>query len=398
MTAGFTEEFHNKISPYSLLIKDSKLEEEYQEQRIGDLSVYRLMLIIAGVLYYSFVIVDYHLFNSLLWDFLKIRLFIVSPFMSAFFFSTYWKKYVKYSAPINMAAAAVFGSGIVLMAIVGKEHPDISRCFAGLVPYFMAIYVFMHMKYLQKVLLGNLLLFTYTLVEYFILKTPTELVIANFFYMSASNFVGMFVAYLLEYYGRKEFFLREKIQELAHKDAMTELKNRHYFDEVCRIEMEDFVKVPKHLGIIERRSRDEKNLFYGILMMDIDYFKKINDNYGHQAGDDILKRFAQILKENTRSTDYIIRWGGEEFLVILRETKKEYIAEYAEKIRSLVEQEKFRIPNRKTVSATVSIGYVGVPHLKLTAEADTYIKYADMALYRAKQKGRNRTEASNLLT
>ncbi len=125
---------------------------------------------------------------------------------------------------------------------------------------------------------------------------------------------------------------------------------------------------------------------YSVLFMDIDFFKGINDKYGHDCGDLVLRRFAETVKATLRSTDSFSRWGGEEFIALLPETPSQYLLDIGEKIRLAVENMEFDYMNQK-VLIRVSIGaatYDGKDDIDVT------INNADKKLYQAKQEGRNR--------
>lgn len=129
--------------------------------------------------------------------------------------------------------------------------------------------------------------------------------------------------------------------------------------------------------------------FFSLLMIDIDHFKKVNDNYGHQTGDAVLKEVAKILKYQTREIDMVARYGGEEMAVILPEASAEGALRAAEKIRATVERHTFS----GGLNLTVSIGAATATE-KGPADKESLIKQADSALYRAKEEGRNRVVAA----
>jgi diguanylate cyclase (GGDEF)-like protein len=164
--------------------------------------------------------------------------------------------------------------------------------------------------------------------------------------------------------------------ELLHnqsiKDALTNLFNRRHLENI----------LPMLIATAQRRN--EKVAF---LMIDMDYFKKVNDTYGHKAGDTVLKTLSHILINNVRKSDIVIRYGGEEFLIILQNIKdKQDALNIAEKIRKSVENNKFQL-EIETIQKTISIGISIYPeHCKQGWEC---IKYADIALYKAKDNGRN---------
>jgi len=162
------------------------------------------------------------------------------------------------------------------------------------------------------------------------------------------------------------------LEQSARTDPLTKLYNRKYLEE----------QIPK---ITAQASRT--GTCFGILMLDIDHFKMVNDTYGHDVGDQAIKIVAQTLVENTRSSDIVVRFGGEEFIVLLHNCDKEYIFDVAEKIRkAFLEKE---IPaGDTTISKTVSIGAAMFP--KDSNNIDICIKNADLALYEAKNTGRNK--------
>ncbi len=138
---------------------------------------------------------------------------------------------------------------------------------------------------------------------------------------------------------------------------------------------------------VERASRYDRPL--SVAFVDIDHFKVVNDTYGHGAGDIVLRGVAQALAANLRASDLLGRYGGEEFMLILAETSVEEGAVLAEKLRSLVERERFAIDGKQSLSVTISIGIVGGFGEQLRMEA--LVRDADAAMYSAKSLGRNQT-------
>ena len=123
-------------------------------------------------------------------------------------------------------------------------------------------------------------------------------------------------------------------------------------------------------------------------MIDVDYFKKVNDTLGHDAGDEVLKELSKVLKNSVRDSDFVVRFGGEEFIIILQNVKNEEgIIKVAEKIRESFANTKIAVSG-KTLTKTISIGVSIFP--KDTKKIWEAIKYADLALYEAKHTGRNR--------
>jgi diguanylate cyclase (GGDEF)-like protein len=127
-----------------------------------------------------------------------------------------------------------------------------------------------------------------------------------------------------------------------------------------------------------------------LLLLDIDHFKRYNDNFGHLEGDKVLVKISQLIKSCLRKLDTAYRYGGEEFTVILPETSCEEAVLVAERIRNTVQNLNFEPENGKTLSITISIG---VTQYAAEEQLSTFIQRADRAMYLSKQNGRNRATA-----
>ncbi|WP_282410709.1 sensor domain-containing diguanylate cyclase [Pseudomonas sp. PS02303] len=163
-----------------------------------------------------------------------------------------------------------------------------------------------------------------------------------------------------------------KIQAQSTLDSLTELPNRRGFDLLAAQAMLEARREPKPLTA---------------MLLDLDHFKALNDTYGHLAGDQVLIGFARDLESCLRHSDIVCRWGGEEFIVLLKDTDGETGLMIAEKIRQHVEQQRYAYDG-KELQLTVSIG---LTTLQVDETLHTLLSRADHAMYRAKQAGRNRT-------
>ncbi len=174
--------------------------------------------------------------------------------------------------------------------------------------------------------------------------------------------------------------LRESLQEsvtMAVTDPLTGLNNRRH--------------LTSHLGSLMDHSADGKADLC-LLILDIDHFKQVNDKYGHDAGDEVLKEFSQRLKKAVRGIDLVCRYGGEDFVVLMPDTDENVAFRVAERIRTTVAMEPFAIHRgSKTINVTVSIGMAMLT--SAMSSPGELLKSADMALYRAKNEGRNRVIA-----
>ncbi len=167
--------------------------------------------------------------------------------------------------------------------------------------------------------------------------------------------------------------LQNEIAKLATTDGLTGLNNHRMFQD--RLSEE-----------IQRAERYKSKLF--LLLIDIDHFKRFNDTYGHQTGDDVLRTMAQIIKGSIRKVDFAARYGGEEFVLILPETDCGHTFTVAERIRKAVMDYPFKLKDGTKAGLTVSIGVACFP--EDSAEKEDLIRKADTALYFAKGLGRNK--------
>ena len=184
------------------------------------------------------------------------------------------------------------------------------------------------------------------------------------------------------------------LKEAVMKDPLTGLMNRRFLFEVEERKIKRFIEsrdLKMHLR--DNRGTIEKNdIVCGLIMMDIDHFKRVNDLYGHDAGDMVLKGVAEIMQDSVRADDILIRWGGEEFLIVLKSIPIRKILEVAKKIRKAIEKHPFEMHGGTTVWITVSMGVIFLPFFAQEPKLMTFeniITLADTALYHSKKCGRD---------
>ncbi len=207
------------------------------------------------------------------------------------------------------------------------------------------------------------------------------------------GFANQDLARALEEEHRQIEHLNHRLRDLSLRDELTGLRNRRFIHEVVDPETELYAATLS-LRASGRDRRDRMAIkYYGVYLLDVDHFKEINDRHGHDAGDAYLRHLGGLLGDLVRGDDIVARWGGEEFLVVLRETHLEFIPEFALRLLERVAESPFTLPDGAEVSRTVSVGCVAFP-MDGTHAADTHfgdtVTLADRALYLAKRSGRNR--------
>ncbi len=167
---------------------------------------------------------------------------------------------------------------------------------------------------------------------------------------------------------------QEELKRLASTDPLTGLYNRRHFSDVGK----DMLEVAKRYG---------RKL--SLIILDIDRFKRINDEYGHDAGDEVIKALADLMKNSVRSSDIVCRFGGEEFVILMPEISLEEAMSFAERLRKDVERVRVKLGDGGELHFTISIGVTEV-NVSSENNLEPAIKRADNALYEAKRGGRNR--------
>jgi two-component system cell cycle response regulator len=172
--------------------------------------------------------------------------------------------------------------------------------------------------------------------------------------------------------GNIESAYHDEIYRLTTVDGLTQVFNRRYFEETVEREISRCHRYGRQLALV---------------MVDIDHFKQINDNFGHLAGDHVLKHVASAIKTRIRREDILSRYGGEEFALLLPEIDVKGAVALAEKVRKLIEKQKFEF-DKQQIPVTISAGVAGLA--TPTYEASDLVRAADTQLYAAKSEGRNK--------
>lgn len=183
-----------------------------------------------------------------------------------------------------------------------------------------------------------------------------------------------------------------ELKELSLVDPLTSLRNRRYLFDIVMPEIEAFARKywPGKSGLNRRNIETQRG--YGILLVDLDHFKQVNDNYGHDSGDMVLAQFANKLKEKVRHDDVVARFGGEEFIIILKMIDEISVANTARILCNYIQASTFTVTDNRTIRLTCSIGLIFYPFLECDDPKITFtqlISLTDRAMYYAKNHGRN---------
>ncbi|MBT6489383.1 MAG: diguanylate cyclase, partial [Deltaproteobacteria bacterium] len=181
-------------------------------------------------------------------------------------------------------------------------------------------------------------------------------------------------SFILKYIssGNAEAIFHETIYNMTITDGLTEVANRRKLEEFLERELAGAIRHKRPLSVA---------------VIDADHFKAVNDNFGHIAGDYVLRRLAHVIQGVIRKDELLARYGGEEFVIVMPESTLQQASVLAEKVRKLIEETKFHFEEH-TIPVTVSVGVAN--HYSKLQDVDAFIKAADEALYRAKETGRNR--------
>ncbi len=285
--------------------------------------------------------------------------------------------YLLYIAPIYAAI------GSILLVDAG-----ITYYYADVYMIILWVSILSGFTFYESIIVNIILVSSYIFLMFFNNFFKFEIFLTHIFYIIVAVSFGLLSAFIIGLYRREHFESQEilkkskreleetqkKLQEQVNRDPMTNLYNRRYFDEVSK-------------KLINITKREKAHL--SIIVIDIDKFKDINDQFGHKNGDDVIKLLSIILMHKTRTGDIVIRFGGEEFVVILPFTDKEGALKIAEKIRKYAEQNTITIDKNKYLKFTIS---AGVSYFDNANDESIYesLDRADKALYVAKKNGRNK--------
>ena len=320
----------------------------------------RMLMIVATLAYFSFFITDCGIFGRFAYESVVSRAIMIVPLGIFLYMCKHVHDYK------TMVIATYFLTHAIIWCTDWSTYLLPDRGFAGegmivmnlifvcagfCAPYKYAIIG--HSAFLVDIVIANLFINYDDVTMMLMFNAPCVIGICIMHYYMEKTYLDHYI-------------VNEKLESLVVHDQLTGVYNRNKFKKITDVETEEFV-VSAELPI-------------SVIMLDLDYFKKINDKYGHEAGDIVLKHAADTIRKSVRSSDYVVRWGGEEFVVILTGCNMEKAMVVAEKIRNNIESSENSIC---PVTASVGVAaYAGGSYHDV-------IECADVALYKAKKNGRN---------
>ena len=320
----------------------------------------RRTLLIAVAAYLSFFFTDCGIFGRFAYETLIPRCIVIVPFLIFRIMESKIKDYrimvVAYYALIHSIIWLTDWSTYLLpdrqYAMSGMIIMNLIFACAGFAAPFWYSTV-AHALMIADIAIANLFLHYNNLQMMFLFNVPCVIAICMMHYLMQN-------AYL------EQYTTKNMLQKMALLDQLTEVDNRNRLREICRPSTSEF--------------SFSSDMDVSVLLMDIDYFKQVNDKLGHEAGDKVLVHLAKQLKACVRAADYIIRWGGEEFLILMPGCGTERAVAIAEEIRKKTEAS-----DNGVCKITISVGVAAYKG----GDYHEVIKNADEAMYQAKRNGRN---------
>ena len=352
----------NVFSKITDVLNISKVRNTIEDKIVVSLYATNLILILANV---GFVILFLFTHNPTLY----LNLFCFLPLFSVFVLL----KKRKLNAFLILSFINLLTYLTIVVLLMGWGAGYQVWIFAILCAYYLPFYTIVKNSF-NKRLPGFIICIVYFLL-YFLspkltfMRLDVSLVELKILYIYNALLTAICISGFCYYYSSRSIFNRNKIKERSYHDTLTSLPNRYAIEETIN-------------NLIATSTRNK--IF--VAMTDIDFFKKVNDKYGHLAGDEVLKEFANLLRTLERNGLFVGRWGGEEFIVICSSHTLDEFYKIMDKFRKKIHNHKVKYGNRNikiAISGGISEYEKGMPIKRL-------VELADNKLYEAKEAGRNR--------
>lgn len=330
----------------------------------------RLVTLLTSCMYIVYSIIDLKVLpQSISSEASFFHLFVIAPILAFISILTFRKDFYSWGVYFLMLSPILAGIGNFIIVINAPNN----------IGYLVETYLIIFWLFTLSGLSFNksvvsvfiILIATYLSTVLFNPLSPNTLIVHIFWIFCSSSF-GILIAFLLNRQNRVIFENYNKMKEQVLIDELTKIYNRKKVDEFLPQEIKRCIRF---------------NHIFSFVMIDIDYFKEVNDKFGHHTGDIVLKQIVNIINNKIRATDVFIRWGGEEFIIICLETSLDEVTTLLERIKTNIEEYDFEEIGTRTVS-------MGVTMFRKDDDLISLLKRTDEALYKAKHRGRNCIEVS----
>jgi len=214
--------------------------------------------------------------------------------------------------------------------------------------------------------------------------TVNETIIAVTGFINIVVIISLLTSIFYKFYKETEV-LNNKLKTVAETDGLTGVYNRHFFNEYFAIEVKKNISEISYPGVL----KEQRN--FGLVIIDVDNFKSINDTYGHGVGDTVLVQVVNVIKRTIFSRDVVFRYGGEEFVVMFTKADRDGAIKTSERMRSEIERESFIFNNEiRNGKLTISAGFACFNEVMQETNPNSLLTLADHRLLRAKAEGKNR--------
>ena len=292
--------------------------------------------------------------------------------------------------PVVIASTLASAAGIAVIS--AQMGGFTSNYFAGNMIVLFVIGVFLPWELCTVALLSGLIIATDLGISLAV-HSPSRGMAAPLFFLVGSCVFTWLAALSSRRTRRRDLSLRlrleeanARIEEASLTDELTQLRNRRFLEQALGSDLA--LAVRRYEG--GKAMDGEADLLF--LLLDLDHFKSVNDSYGHAVGDAVLVQIASLLRSSVRTSDYVVRWGGEEILIVARFIDRRDGPALAEKIREAIESQELRLDDGTLLHQTCSLGFAAYPFSTRRPRAfgwQAVVDVADLGLYAAKRKGRN---------
>ena len=382
------------LNKFSELLKSdfsSFDEAEFNKSHHNPVEIRKIVLF-GIIVFCSYLFLDYFLFPEYIGTIALIRIGFFLPAALFLFFLTYSRFYHRFSIIIFFGISIFSAAGVIYIEYLVRSSEYAGMYFYGIAQVLLVFYGTGKTKFLSSLICGLCIVIPAIIVDTVFVETDVRRIATKSLFMFTMLLLGLVASSIIQRTARDRFLSHRRVEELSMTDTLTGLKNRLYYQKTIIDEILQYINIniDKRQGRKDRLFDNSQDESYALIMLDIDFFKRINDVYGHEAGDEVLKEFSARVVKIIRAEDVLIRWGGEEFLLLLRHTRMEYIELLVNRIRKEISEKVFDIGDESeaiTVSGGIYIIYPNSCH-GVSTTVDLF-NLADKALYFSKENGRN---------